>query len=191
MRTWPLLPPTLTHLVVSHNIPLTIRAEDLDPIPLPLLELFACHSTFLTPSNLKKITEASIRAGNLKTLLIGSRDTDFENTLVTDEFPAAETLEELSLAEMILGDERMMQIVSLYPKLQKLDASATKITGVAVKHFVNRGIRWLRLNECEEVSSDAVDWARGKGVEVEYLFPSRGGLGRMARFGESAFTRGF
>lgn len=93
---------------------------------------------------------------------------------------------------MIIGDERMVQIVALYPNLQKLDASATKITGVAVKHFVQLGIKHLRLNECGDVGSDAVEWARAKGVEVEYLFPSRSTQVRRGQsYRDSAFARVF
>jgi F-box/TPR repeat protein Pof3 len=176
---------------VSNNTQLNIPIGDADPLSLPLLHTFACHSTFITADHLKLITQASIKAGNLKRLSVGGRDTDFHNTPVTNEFPASKTVEELSLAAMILGDERMAQIVNLYPNLKRLDASATKITGVSVKKFVNLGIKWLRLSECQDVGTDAVEWARGMGVEVEYLFPSRSLPGRVQRFAETTFARGF
>jgi F-box/TPR repeat protein Pof3 len=96
---------------------------------------------------------------------------------VTDEYPASSTVEELSLAGSILRERRIIDIVDLYPKLQKLNVSNTKVTGVAVKHFVGMGIKWLKLDECSEVSPDAVEYARGKEVEVEYNFPSRRQMG--------------
>ena len=62
--------------------------------------------------------------------------------------------------------------------------SATPITGVAVKTFVEMGVRRLNLDECESVSTDAVEWARGKGVDVSFRFPS---LNKKGAFRNVAF----
>lgn len=92
---------------------------------------------------------------------------------MTDEYPASDTLDELSLKGLQVSESRILEIVALYPKLQKIDVSSTKVSGVAVKHFMKLGINWIGLNECNNVGADAVDYARSQGVEVEFKFPSR------------------
>jgi F-box/TPR repeat protein Pof3 len=126
---------------------------------------------------IKDITRSSIKNGNLKTLNLGFRLAESMDVPVIEEYPASNTLEELSLAGSILRERRIIDIVNLYPKLSKLNVSNTKITGVAVKHFVSVGIKWLKLDECSEISPDAVEYARGKDVEVEFNFPSRRQIG--------------
>lgn len=192
LSRWPILPSTLTHLALRDNTLLADPPEDRELAPLPLLELFDCHSTFISAAFLKKLTAPSIKEGHLKKLYMGGRINDFLNTPVETEFPAAESLEELSVAEMILSDWRMIQIVALYPNLKALDASSTKITGVAVKHFfLNHGIKSLKINECDDVGTDAIEWARRQeGVELVVNFPSRRASGRN-RFGDSRFARYF
>jgi F-box/TPR repeat protein Pof3 len=97
-------------------------------------------------------------------------------------------LEELSLTKMQINDARVLQIIELYPKLRKLDVSGTRVTGVAVRKFVERGMTSLNLDECVDVSSDAVDWARGKGAEVEYNF---GRKDAQNSFWFSSYARSF
>lgn len=112
--------------------------------------------------------------------------------LVKEEFPPCETLEELSLASMILNDRTALEIVSLYPNLKMLDISATHITGVAVKAFVSMGLKWLKINECDRISADAVEWARGKDIEIIHNLLSRGVRVRgAARFADSVFGSSF
>jgi F-box/TPR repeat protein Pof3 len=183
----PKLPPTLRHLILSDNIFLNFSQDnDEEPTALPLLETFACDSTQFDASIIKIITAASIKAGNLKRLSLGRRLCQCL-TPVEGEYPPSETLEELSLSFLIIGDQRAVQVASLYPKLRRLDVSGTKVTGVAVRQFVDMGITWLGLNECEQVGPDAVEWARGKGVEVSFNFPSRSANMRNARFRDLAF----
>jgi F-box/TPR repeat protein Pof3 len=126
---------------------------------------------------IKELTSYSIKAGNLKRLYLGARLNESTDGPVTDEYPTSNTVEELSLASSHVRDKRAIDIVNLYPNVRRLDMSNTKVTGVAVKHFVSMGIKWLKLDECSEISPDAVEYARGKGVEVEYNFPSRRFLG--------------
>ena len=90
-----------------------------------------------------------------------------------DLYPASTTVEDLSLAGAWLRDGEVIPIVDLYPNVSTLDVSYTRVTGVAVKHFVNMGVKRLKVNECLEISPDAVEYARGKGVDVEFNFPSR------------------
>lgn len=172
---FPRLPATLKHLTLSDNPLLTIRSQEelLALTVLPLLETFNCHTTALDATHVMHITSEAITKRNLKKLYIGGRMNATEKTPVEQEFPSSETVEELSLACLLLTDRRALQIVGLFPNLRKLDMSNTKITGVAVKEFVEKGITSLKLNECDEISTDAIEWARGKGISVEYKFPSQ------------------
>ncbi|KAL2071543.1 hypothetical protein VTL71DRAFT_12778 [Oculimacula yallundae] len=188
----PKLPPTLKHLVLSENPQLNLGPNEERPSPLPLLEIFACASTALDSEALKILTSASIKAGNLRRLTIGDRMVNPNQDLVKEEFPACDTLEELSLASMILTDRPALDIVSLYPNIKRLDISATHISGVAVKAFVNMGLKWLRINECDRISADAVEWARGKDIEIIHNLMSRGTQVRgAARFADSVFGSSF
>ncbi|TVY75748.1 F-box/TPR repeat protein pof3 [Lachnellula suecica] len=180
---------TLKHLIVNNNRHLKMgNMDDKKFTVLPLLETFSCSGTALDGSFIKNLTGESVKRGNLKRLLIGDR---FVETMgpVRDEYPVSDTVEELSLASLQLPEQRILQVVNLYPNVRKVDLSGNKVTGVAVKDFVQRGVKYLKLNECSEVSTDAVEWARGRGVEVEFNFPSRSGNTRAYR--DTAFAGAF
>ncbi|KAG0652565.1 hypothetical protein D0Z07_0160 [Hyphodiscus hymeniophilus] len=187
LRVMPLFPPSLKNLKISHNRQLGAYVPGNETYDLPHLESFDCSGSALTNLVVKAFTLQSIKAGTLKRLYIGDRLTEYmPGTPVEDEYPASNSVEELSIASMILREKRLMEIVALYPNLQRLDVSGTKITGVAVKQLVQMGIRWLKLDECSEVSPDAVDYARGKGVDVQFNFPSRSG--RLGSFRDASYA---
>ncbi|KAH8589686.1 hypothetical protein B0O99DRAFT_331748 [Bisporella sp. PMI_857] len=134
----------------------------------PLLEEFDCEGISISAALVKQITHLSNKAGNLKSLFIGNR------WVADEDYPASNTVKNLSLQYMgHLSEASIIKIVDLYPNLEKLDVSNTKITGVAVKHFVEMGIKWLIAIECTQISTDAIEFARGKGVDVQFKFPSR------------------
>jgi hypothetical protein len=68
-----------------------------------------------------------------------------------------------------LDDKRVMELVTQLPRLVFLDISGSRITGAGVKDIILKRdtIRHLVLRDCMEISRDAVDWARAKGVKVE------------------------
>jgi F-box/TPR repeat protein Pof3 len=191
LNIMPKLPPTLRHLVLSKNPHLDGPRSDNDELPaLPMLETLDCSATALSGEFIKALTFKSIKDGNLKRLSIGDRLVEWRGGPVEDEYPASNSVEELSLASLLIWEQRLLEVVKLYPNLRKLDVSGTKITGVAVRYFVEMGIIWLKLDECNEVSTDAVEWARGQDVEVEFNFPSRS-VGRINGFRDSAFAGTF
>jgi F-box/TPR repeat protein Pof3 len=151
----------------------------------------ACARTSLSNTFIKSVTQESIKRGNLKSLSIGDRIFEAEDLAVPAEnaYPVSGTVEELSLALLMLSDREVIKIVNLYPNVQKLDVSGTRITGVAVKTFVQLGVKRLKMNECSDVGPDAVEWARGQGIEVEFNFPSRSG--NMKGYRDAAFAGGF
>jgi len=170
IRRLPKLPNTLKSLNLSDNALLHVGVDEEAPAELPLLEIFNCEGTNISSDVLKVLTIRSIANGKLKSLLIGARLSEHRPGPAADEYPPSEELEELSLNTMQIHDARILQIIELYPKLRKLDVSGTRVTGVSVRKFVERGITSLNLDECVDVGSDAVDWARWKGVEVEFNF---------------------
>jgi F-box/TPR repeat protein Pof3 len=167
---------------------LHVGVDEEAPAELPLLETFNCEGTNISSDVLKVLTVPSIVKGNLKSLLIGARLSDHRPGPAADEYPASEDLEELSLSTMQLNDKRVLQIIELYPKLRKLDVSGTRVTGVSVRAFINRGITSLNLDECVDVGEDAVAWARSKGVDVDFNF-NRKGFKKSLSFWNSPFAR--
>ena len=192
LKHLPKMPETLKHLNLSGNTQLHVGDDEVEaPNEMPLLETFNCESTNFSPGVVRILTEPSIKNGNLKTLLIGKRIAEHRSTPVIDEYPASDTVEELSLSHMQINDTRMLQIIELYPMLKKLDVSGTKITGVAVRRFVDKGMQKLNLNECVDISQDAIDWARGQGIEVTFSTGAVAVAGSRKSFWNSSFARSF
>ncbi|KAI9691381.1 MAG: hypothetical protein M1820_009718 [Bogoriella megaspora] len=78
-------------------------------------------------------------------------------------------LEELALVNYrAIEDKFIQQIVNRFPNLRYVDVSFSKITGVGVKTMV-LGLELLErlvVVACP-VSSDAIEWARGRGIHVK------------------------
>jgi F-box/TPR repeat protein Pof3 len=183
----PQLPRTLRRLIIRENRHLKgFNINEGEILSLPLLEIFDCAGTDLASFWVHTILLPSIKHGNLRVLSIGDRLIHGEEAGLVEvatwakEFPPSQTLEELSLAGSLLEEARLIKAVKQYPNIQVLDVSCTKVTGVAIKTFVKSGIKYLKVNECQSIGLDAVDWARSQGVQVEFNFPSR-----------STATRGF
>ncbi|ESZ92258.1 hypothetical protein SBOR_7347 [Sclerotinia borealis F-4128] len=164
LRSLPLFPSTLKRLSLRQNMRLSNQEDD--TILLPLLETFNCENTGLSDGMIVAIIK---NAPNLKHLHIGSRLVG-DYAAAHHDFPLCENLEELGVSCLQYDETRFIRIVDKCPNLKTLDISCTKITGVAVKHFVDQGITWIDLQKCEKVSYDAVEYARGKGVEAIFGF---------------------
>lgn len=179
---FPILPPSVTHLVLNHN-PCSFRGvigpaeEWLEAPPLVSLQHFHCESTYLTIEAIAEIIMPAVEHKLFKDLRIGHRHV-YDTEL--DILPPSASLASLSLANLGLGEELLIRTVAKYPNLESLDVSLSKITGVAVKKFVLQGIKQLNADECQDLSVDAVIYARSMGVTVKYSFPSRRPLALMA-----------
>lgn len=98
--------------------------------------------------------------------------------------PRLSDLTELSVTGGPLDDIGAAMIAQLFPKIIRLDLSYTRITGVAVRALVDslRRLRWLKLEFCDGVSPDAIEWAREKGILVTYrMFAGGKGAGGVKR----------
>jgi F-box/TPR repeat protein Pof3 len=173
-----MLPATLRRLILRDSRQLEeFNIPEGKPLSLPLLETFDCAGTRLKSFWVNKVLQASIKHGNLRVLSIGNRlvhePGHMSATQWVEEFPLCLTLEELSLAASLLDEAGLMKVVQGYPNLRVLDVSYTKVTGVAVKRFVKSGIKYLKLDECNNISLDAIDWARSQGAHVDFNFAQR------------------
>jgi F-box/TPR repeat protein Pof3 len=172
-----------------------MHIPDDEVFDLPLLESLKCNGTPDVPlSVIKRIAAKSIQAGHLKKLFIGGRlprrDALIGYEEENPEYPASDSVTELSLSMVSMTEARFFDVLNLYPSVRKLDASENNmLTGVAVRDFVNRGITWLNVNKCPNISPDAVEWARSQGVYVEHkLHGSLATVRRAASFVDSAFA---
>jgi hypothetical protein len=148
-----------------------LEAEGVTPIDLPLLETFMCGNTDLSLEIILAIIGPSLKAGNLKKLHIGDYFPDDSPGIIyipTNEMPS---LQELSLYKCQMREGDIMRFLRLCPNVQYLDLSQTRVTGVAIKEVMAREsgpLKWLGVNHCTYLSSDAVEWARSLGTVVEY-----------------------
>ncbi|PQE21115.1 f-box domain protein [Rutstroemia sp. NJR-2017a WRK4] len=159
------------------KFPETIKSLDLTSLScaervdlemkLPLLESFSCQHSAVSTIAVQTIMKSAI---NLKQAKIGFR---YDEPATAATFPRCQSLEELSLQASLYEEADLIDITTKCPKLQSLNLDDTYITGVAVKHFVGLGIKKLSLNRCNGVSFDAVEYARSKGVQVQYSFRDR------------------
>ncbi|CAD6442566.1 fd57b06a-c007-4f58-984c-0eddc6bd36af [Sclerotinia trifoliorum] len=160
----PLLPSTLKRLSLDENLRLSNQEDD--TLLLPLLESFSCESTGLTEGLVVSIVKNTPK---LKTLFIGNRLLG-DYAVAHHDFPSCDSIEELHAGSLQCDEQNLINIVKKCPNLKALDIGYTKITGVAVKQFVDQGIKRLDLRGCNKVSPDAVEFARGKGVDVTFNF---------------------
>lgn len=66
-------------------------------------------------------------------------------------------------------DNKLERMLSALPKLRVLDLTGTLVTGVGVKNAIwTTSVKDLSLINCRHVGPDAVEWARAKGVKVQY-----------------------
>ena len=98
--------------------------------------------------------------------------------------PRLHSLEQLTLnLPLVLTDDHLVGSLERLEGLRELDLSETDVTGVTVRGVVEMGrVRRLRLRGCRGVGGDAVVWARGRGVRVEWSAEiGTGGKGRKVR----------
>lgn len=68
--------------------------------------------------------------------------------------------------------------------LRRLDVSHTRITGVGVKKLVQKlkaSLVYLGVNQCVDLSIDAVQWAVKQGIQVDFRSQEHLMSGRKVR----------
>ena len=200
----------LTHLEVLDLAGFNMSHFPRIPASLRSLDLTECYSincdtqvsqVNIKDTNLQDLHSLSLSPGkwpisyeNLQTLLRPSKSLlkkfsylccameDNISSLIQEGYLVEVT--ELNLHYSSINDKIAELIAENLPRLKILDLAATSITGVGVKALVLKlGDRLEKLNlmHCTSVSSDAVDFARAKGVHVTYSFPDMKGKGKKVR----------
>jgi len=82
--------------------------------------------------------------------------------------PRLRDLEALSVQSVELLDDDLEVIALHYTRLKFVRVADSRITGYGIKLLIHRQkLQWLELEHCEEVSSDAIEWAQSQGVTVK------------------------
>lgn len=128
------------------------------------------------PEGLSKLTTLKMELtkdgeDQLFSLLSSSRLSDLQTLYLTGNYAINDTVAEI--------------IASSFTELRTLDLSATSVTGYGVKKIVEscRKLKVLLLRSCMSCSSDAVEWARSKGLKVDSTMIGAEGKGKKIRHG--------
>lgn len=81
---------------------------------------------------------------------------------------------QLNLGSSDVGDDIIEQLATNLQNLRFLDLSCTIVTGIGVKALTlqkNRTLERLNLKNCTSVNIDAVEYARSRGITVDFSFP--------------------
>ncbi|KAF7887604.1 hypothetical protein EAF00_009898 [Botryotinia globosa] len=160
LRAIPLLPSTLKILRLDRN--LALSNQKYNHVTFPFLDTFTCQETGLSDEWIVSVIQ---NAPNLKYLDIAKRLVG-DYTVAHQNFPICENVVILNVGYLQYEETDFIRVVEKFPNLEKLHIYGTNITGVAVKHFVNQGIKYLDLRDCHRISTDAILYGREKGVEV-------------------------
>ncbi|MCJ1398387.1 hypothetical protein MMC11_001585 [Xylographa trunciseda] len=188
IATFPCLPPSLQSLSLINAWGIGSRSDIADAYMTrndfsALTSLTVSAARFLRPV----AVAALIGSGKNKLESVDLRD--FDASLGIAALISAGHLTEvteLRLSNADVSDDLAALVARCCPKLQAFDASYNmKLTGVGVKALVLKegGIRRLNLDHCVGVGSDAVEYARGKGVVVQFTFPDNVKSGKRVRLG--------
>jgi len=73
------------------------------------------------------------------------------------------------------ADDMAFVVADTMKDLLHVDLRLTRVTGCGVKRLVQAlpQLKLLNLNDCFDVNSDAVDWARSQGITVLFQFADR------------------
>ncbi|RDW81998.1 hypothetical protein BP6252_03110 [Coleophoma cylindrospora] len=184
----PLFPAEIESITISKNKRM-VRPQ-LDPEAeshqkFSMLTTFDCEETEMTHAAVASVITPAIDARNLKILRMGTIAVErAPGSDITEHYPPSETLEELGLGNLDLDEASALKIIRQYPNVTKIDLSWSKITGVAVRQLVERGVKILNVCGCSKISPDAIQFARSKCVVVDWHLPT---MARSRSF-RDAFT---
>ena len=91
----------------------------------------------------------------------------------------------LGTSQSELNDDHLQRIAVGCPLLEHMELCGLRITGCAVKELCARtALKTLKLSKCLCISSDAITWARARGVKVvvHQMDEQRTSSGRRIRY---------
>lgn len=121
---------------------------------------------------------------------------------ILEGIPRLHHVEDLTLVQAEFQDEAVFAqaIIDNFHNIKRLSIPSCKITGVGVKMLikdlrerassnaagdqqqVRPGLEYLNLDWCTSISPDAVEWARGQGVEVAWRTTPPKASGKKIRY---------
>ncbi|MCJ1281109.1 hypothetical protein MMC26_000427 [Xylographa opegraphella] len=186
IATFPCLPPSLQSLSLTNAWGIGSRSD--------LADAYMERNDFSALTSLTLSAVRFVRRVVLARLICSGKDKlqkldlrDFDASPGITEFINEGHLAEvtdLRLSNADVSDELAALVASNCPKLKAFDVSYNmKLTGVGVKALVLKegGIQKLNLDHCVGVGCDAVEYARGKGVAVQFTFPDVVKSGKRVR----------
>lgn len=89
----------------------------------------------------------------------------------------------LSLSRMSMNDDIVSRFAEECPLLEHVEFSRLRITGISLKALGTRtAIKTLKLIDCNDISADAIEWARGKSIIVNVrMWGHEAATGRRVR----------
>jgi hypothetical protein len=176
---YPILPVSIQQITISrcenHNFP-----PGSDPVKptfssLRVLRLKSNSSSYLDwGAALLRSSDGSIECLDLD---IVDMDVFIVDRDIIDAGRAGRlrNLKELYLPQvMTIDDDFIGDLVTVAAQqLEVVEFSSTAITGAGIKRLVlaEKNLRKLILKNCQYVGIDAVEWARARGIHVNFSFP--------------------
>ena len=179
----PLLPPTVTHLTLSHEYQPDVSADDILAFPLPnLISLDLSNSLSIKNHVISAYLSSLACPSPLRSLNIsGCIWVDASELSWLLDSGHCDYLEELNLSGLTTFDDQVTREMGRLKWLRGIDLSRTKVTGAGLMNIVNgvgkerarklgkeKGLDWVRLEQCEGVGLDAIELAWKLGVKVTY-----------------------
>ena len=134
------------------------------------------------PMNVRAFLGAS--SGNVEHLNLSYMSADQQHMADVFRDQVVAKVEALGLAGLPVSDDNLAYLGSVASRLKRVNLSSTSVSGVGVKALVSgcKGtLTWIKLDNCRNVSPDAIEWARSCGIEVSYYFRDGVGGGRALR----------
>ena len=134
------------------------------------------------PMNIQALLSAS--RGNVEHLNLNYMSADRQYMADVFREQVVAKVEALGLAGLPVSDDNLANLGSFASRLKRINLSSTSVSGVGVKALVNGckdTLTWIKLDNCRNVSPDAIDWARSCGIEVSYYFRDTLAGGRAVR----------
>lgn len=149
------------------------------------------NMTSLLMGNVTKLHPLSLYAllepnkGNLKELNVnGCHEIDSATLLLMGTIGYLKEVVSLDVGNCNIDDRSVESLMAYVPRLRYLALERTKITGVGVKAAVLKPqdkLEHLVIHNCQDVSRDAIEFARARGVKVDCYFPDASRSGKRVR----------
>ncbi|KAF2233827.1 hypothetical protein EV356DRAFT_533366 [Viridothelium virens] len=176
------LPPSLTVLRANNggSVNPSLNTNTNGSPPLPLLTELQWSDTDHVHTFLRNIAGGRQLQ---KLTMNNSCYTAKELSKVLNSSRLGEELRELNLSHSDFDDDLTIFVTGKFPLLRRLDLSHTLITGVGIKTLVQglKSLEYLAVNQCTNLSSDAVDWAAKQGIQVDHRSQDKLLSGRKVR----------